>query len=332
MCLRLEEKLTPSIKPPYLHHLAKSEDLVTTYEQVRAGFVALALERNRRSTPTVEQARSLKTIATKVDKPSGLISVPSIKSALLTAAGVSEKAASHMLPQDKNEAIQGLVANFLEPAGQAFIEELVFRFLLTKGDAIGGSMRNVGGVLAHRKLIKATIATLNLAKIKYKWLNSSSNTWVQSQEETVGQTADIELSVKGINWTVDKKERTLVYNVKVPIVNNNVDICLLNCATQNLQSSVKEPRLYVALGELKGGIDPAGADEHWKTASTALDRIRQSFLSKKLSPNIFFVGNAIEKRMAQEIWTQLKVGKLNNAANLTDPNQASSICHWLCTL
>ncbi len=24
------------------------------------------------------------------------------------------------------------------------------------------------------------------------------------------------------------------------------------------------------LGELKGGIDPAGADEHWKTANTVL--------------------------------------------------------------
>jgi len=30
---------------PYLEHLASSDDLVTTYEAIRAGFVALALEK-----------------------------------------------------------------------------------------------------------------------------------------------------------------------------------------------------------------------------------------------------------------------------------------------
>jgi hypothetical protein len=33
----------------------------------------------------------------------------------------------------------------------------------------------------------------------------------------------------------------------------------------------------IALGELKGGIDPGGADEHWKTAQAAFNRIRQAF-------------------------------------------------------
>jgi len=35
------------------------------------------------------------------------------------------------------------------------------------------------------------------------------------------------------------------------------------------------------MGELKGGIDPAGADEHWKTANKALDKMRKPF-----TPNI----------------------------------------------
>ena len=33
---------------------------------------------------------------------------------------------------------------------------------------------------------------------------------------------------------------------------------------------VENPKHYLACGELKGGIDPAGADEHWKTAGKAL--------------------------------------------------------------
>ena len=63
---------------------------------------------------------------------------------LITASGLSDKAVVHLTDQDKTEAIQGLIENFLEPAGAKFVEELVYRFLLTRGDALGGSMRNVG--------------------------------------------------------------------------------------------------------------------------------------------------------------------------------------------
>jgi len=35
---------------PYLRHLSPSTDLVTDAEEIRAGFVALALERSRRAT------------------------------------------------------------------------------------------------------------------------------------------------------------------------------------------------------------------------------------------------------------------------------------------
>jgi hypothetical protein len=36
---------------PYLVHLKSAADLKTTNEAVRAGFAALALEKNRRATP-----------------------------------------------------------------------------------------------------------------------------------------------------------------------------------------------------------------------------------------------------------------------------------------
>ncbi len=89
---------------------------------------------------------------------------------------------------------------------------------------------------------------------------------------------------------------------------------------------------YIALGELKGGIDPAGADEHWKTANSALGRIKAGFRKKKLKPRTFFVGAAIEKAMAQEIFKQLRNGVLSNAANLTSDEQLVSICKWLLQL
>ncbi len=312
----------------YRKHLSSSSDLVTTYEEIRAGFVALALEKNRRATPFIEQARSLKAAASQAKAPADLLNIERIQPALLTAAGVSDKATNHLLPQDKIDAIQGLISKYLEPAGLVFVEELVFRFLLTRGDSLGGSMRNVGGVLAERKLTRATIANLSLAKTPYQWLHADSKEWIIGKD----QDADIELYITALSWSRKGKNRTMIYNRKVPFVNKNVDLCLLNCDTLGLSTAFGNPSLYIALGELKGGIDPAGADEHWKTARTSLTRIRKAFSGKKLSPHTFFVGAAIENNMAEEIWHQLEDGTISNAANLTKPDQVSSLCGWLCSL
>jgi hypothetical protein len=314
---------------PYLQHLKSSKSLQTSYEAVRAGFVSLALEKNRRATPFVAQARALKAAASKAKTPAELMKIPEIQPALLTAAGVSDKAANHLQDSDKREAVNGFLENFLEPAGANFIEELVFRFLLTRGDTLGGSMRNIGGFMAQKKLTRAIIAYLKLAKRRCQWLHGETNAWAELPEDD----ADVELSLRGLTWDAGNGPRTLFYNVTVPVVGNNVDLCLFNCAANDLtRAIIRTPSLYVALGELKGGIDPAGADEHWKTARTALGRIDEAFSKLKLNPHTFFIGAAIEAKMAKEIWQMLQRGKLENAANLTDEDQVVSITSWLCTL
>lgn len=313
---------------PYRLHLTSSDDLVTPYEAVRAGFVALALEKNRRATPFVEQARALKVAASSAPNPIALLKIEGIQSALLTAAGVSDKAAGHLQPEDKAAAILGLIENFLAPAGAQFIEELVFRFLLTRGDTLGGSMRNIGGVLAQRKLSRALISTLALAGIPYQWLHSTSNSWMPMTDEDSG----IELYLRGLSWVKGRRQRTVIYNLTVPFLKNNVDLCLFNCSPGEYKNRSHAPAYYIALGELKGGIDPAGADEHWKTARAALARIRTTFAHSDLSPHTFFIGAAIAKKMAQEIWAQLEEGKLENAANLIAEDQLASISRWLCRL
>ncbi|EDX75200.1 hypothetical protein MC7420_2204 [Coleofasciculus chthonoplastes PCC 7420] len=181
---------------PYYQHLNASNDLVTPYAAVRAGFVALALEKNRRATPFVEQARVLKAAASRIKTPMELVDLEDIQPALLTAAGVSDKAARYLDIHDKIAAIRGLIENFLEPAGAKFIEELVFRFLLIRGDTLGGSMRNVGGVLAQRKLTRMLLSTLTVAGKSYQWLHSSMNRWASMTDED----SDIELHLKGLSW------------------------------------------------------------------------------------------------------------------------------------
>ncbi len=110
-------------------------------------------------------------------------------------------------------------------------------------------------------------------------------------------------------------------------------MCLFDLTPEKLKTSKYAiPESYIALGELKGGIDPAGADEHWKTARTALGRIRETFSKAGYTPLTFFVGAAVEKKMAVEIWNQLKDGTLSNAANLNEEKQICAISRWLRTL
>lgn len=290
---------------PHLQHLTAAADLVTTYEATRAGFVALALEKNRRATPFVAQARALKNAAAKARKPSDLIKIKEIQTALLTAAGVSDKALKHLLPEDKTEAIAGLIENFLEPSGADFVEELVYRFLLTRGDTLGGSMRNVGGVLAQRKLTRSLLAVLTLGGTPCQWLHSATNSWADVPKEN----SDIEMALRGLSWNKGKRQRTLIYNLTVPFLKNNVDLCLFDCTPNDLSAAVySEPKSYVALGELKGGIDPAGADEHWKTARTALLRIYESFSGKGVSPHTFFIGAAIKRKWRRKSGANCKPG------------------------
>lgn len=318
----------------YLQHLKSATDLETTYEATRAGFVILALEKNRQATPFIHQARALKAAIARFDKPSDLLIAKDIMPSLIVAAGVSDKAAAYLQENDKINAINALIREYLEPQGDQWAEELVYRFLLTRGDTLGGMMRNIAGVIAQRKFSRAVISALSMLGLSYHYWDTESNKWLFQPSHD----ADIELRIKGLNWVTNDKERTLLYNIKVPAVNKNVDLCLFNCNytdfadSRSSRMTYRSNDLYLALGELKGGIDPAGADEHWKTASAALKRIERAFYDKSHSPYLFFVGAAIEKEMAAEIWGQLVTGGLVNAANLTNDHQLASLCLWLCRL
>jgi type II restriction enzyme len=119
--------------------------------------------------------------------------------------------------------------------------------------------------------------------------------------------------------------------LKVPIVKNNIDICLFNADVKAYDNGkiVNVPKKIIMLGELNGGIDPAGADEHWKTGNSALNRIRTIFAENELTIETSFVCAAIEKKTAGEIFTQLTHKTLSRAANLTIDSQLINYCDWL---
>jgi len=310
------------------------EDLVTSEEETRAGFIKLALEKNYLAVPYVEEAKSMKALASRVSNPKELLNVDELRAGLLTASGLSDKSLNYLTEEDKISAIKQLIEKFLEPAGSGFVDELIYRYLLTRGDTLGGKARNLAGQLGERKFIRSLISVFNLSGKDYYWRDSTSGRWFPKPKDDT----DLEKRINGFYWKTGKTNRVLIMNTTVPVVKKNVDVCILDGIIDDLKSDGHNKSIiysnenYVALGELKGGLDPAGADEHWKTANSALNRIRSSFRKKKLAPHTFFVGAAIESSMAKEIFNQLQNGILSSAANLTKDEQLTSICSWIVNL
>lgn len=317
----------------YKDHLSGPSDLVTTHEEKRAGFLALAFEKNIRMTPIIAEANVLRQAAKVAKEPKDLLEMQSIQYAFLKAAGVSDKAETYLTERDKLEAKLNLIAKFLEPAGQSFVDELVYRFLITQGDALGGVMRNVGGKWGKIKFLDMMRATLHNSGDDYEILLRENKSWHRNSRGIVSSE-----DIKALRWSPSPRSseedfRTLVVDFTVKLVGKNVDACLFKGTRDKLTDTYyQNPINYISLGELKGGIDPAGADEHWKTGNTALQRIRNAFSKEGLTPFTFFVGAAIENAMAEEMWEQLHDGIMTNAANLTKANHMEAISLWIKSL
>lgn len=170
-------------------------------------------------------------------------------------------------------------------------------------------MRNFTGAAAQLKIASALL----------KALDGSADLEVKRSPTTE--------KIQRISW----RGRRLLFDVKPKLLGKSVDVILLAgkegiSETALLENSVS----YLACGELKGGIDPAGADEHWKTANSALNRIRKVF--GRTCPPLFFIGAAIETSMAKEIFRELQKEKLRHAANLTVDAQVQDLASWLVSL
>ncbi|MDR3136499.1 MAG: hypothetical protein LBU07_03670 [Coriobacteriales bacterium] len=310
---------------------SSATELVTSRQETRTGFVEFALEKNKRSKPFIESAKAFHHFALQATTPSELLTIPEIREPLLTASGLSDKALKYFTEEDRNVALQELIKNFLEPAGHEFVEEAVYRFLLIRGDSLGGSMRNAIGAFAQQKLIRFLLSVMSGMGMDYYWLASQEKTtWSIKPDDDF----EIENGMKAIAWVNEQGNRTLAFNLTIPIVGKNIDLCLFDCDHSHYDSGsiVSHVTSALMLGELKGGIDPAGADEHWKTANTALDRIRNAYRSENPSLQTSFVGAAIENSMAEEIFLQLQTHKLSFAANLTKSEQIYEYCKWLLSL
>lgn len=297
-------------------HIATASDLVTSKEATRDGFLLQAIAKSSgKAVPYVDKAKALMSALRAGGSLDSLLSDPTYRNELISAAGLSDKARKYFTPNELDERAKEVLSSVVSTSGATWVEEIVYRYLLTKGDTLGGEMRNWVGMNAQRQLSAALKNFL--------------------PPQGVVETIDTD---SGKLRRVDWGERRIYFDVKAQLLGNNIDVVLVNTASQVISLSsarnvLEVPDAYLACGELKGGIDPAGADEHWKTAKTALERIRTRFHNlDQAVPNLFFVGAAIQKRMADDIFDYLGDGTLDYAANLTVPEQVADLAQWLVNL
>ena len=308
------------------------EDLITSHEQTRAGFIEAALEKNKKAQPYIEAAKTLKAMASTVSNPMELLNIRDMRPGLLAASGLSDKSLKYFTEEDKIIAIKELIEQFLVPAGEHFADELVYRYLLIKGDSLGGSMRNYVGTVAKIKVTRKILSVLHTMDIPYSILMKEQKAQNRWRPMLYAWDYDNAEDVAAISWKYDNTPKVVFFDTTIPTVSKNIDICLYKGTERDYDGGniISDDRRALMFGELKGGIDPAGADEHWKTGNTALERIRNSFSRYNIKTS--FVGAAIEKSMANEIWRQLTNGTMDNAANLTVDTQFTNYCEWIVKL
>ena len=93
---------------PFNDHLKSFADLITPYEETRAGFISLALKKNKIATPFIQQAKALRVLASRAETPKQLLQMIEIQDSLLTSAGLSDKAKNHLQSADKTRSNQRL--------------------------------------------------------------------------------------------------------------------------------------------------------------------------------------------------------------------------------
>ena len=292
-----------------LPNVRAADDLVTSSASISLGFLEQAQAKTDKARPHLQDALKLQKNLEDKGTVDEALRDEAIYAELAAASGFSKKATGHVSKRDIKRALQ---TSLRKMAGNDWRKELVYRFLLTRGDSLGGSMRNFAGYRAASKF--ATVLADELDK-----------NGVRCEVQRASDNPD---KVYAIAW----EKRLIVFNKMFPHIKKNVDSVMLNTsmdASLSPAELLRQPDLILACGELKGGVDPAGADEHWKTANSALERIRRWRTPQWANVKLFFVGAAIETAMAHEIWDQLASGELDFAANLNVDAQMRDLVRWM---
>ncbi|MFH1893463.1 MAG: AvaI/BsoBI family type II restriction endonuclease [Candidatus Zixiibacteriota bacterium] len=196
-----------------LSSVRSSADLVTSHRAVCDGFLLQALTKTQKATPYTEKARDFFRILSAIQDISGIGSRADIQEQLLFAAGFSDKARSHLTGEELSRALQRVLESIASHTPDGWREELVYRYLLTRGDSLGGSMRNITGALAGKQFSEAVIGALHERGVTPSVVRSSSN----------------RDKIQSIAW----QSRLLLFDKKPIFIGKNIDVILVAATASN---------------------------------------------------------------------------------------------------
>jgi hypothetical protein len=203
--------------------------------------------------------------------------------------------------------------------------------LANLGESIGGSWRNEVGRLAYAEVIGILLRHLHekryLAAITYDLKVPLTGETDEDEERTVSQD---NLLADGPDFLRDLQTIEANRVVYKRIALRNTNDLLLNRQIEWIDREGKSHKIGPDLsaflpdntltwgGELKGGADPAGSDEHWKTATRAFDRILDATeKTGRPKPKLSFIATILVDRVAREAALWIREGKLTSVYNLT---------------
>lgn len=283
--------------------VSSPEDLITSKESTIAGFEWQAEQKLIKAGEFDDRADRFLLSADEIKDIATIRNDPELFEFCIAACLISKKSLTH-LPAKTQDDILAKLINLDRLGDSKYLRELERRYYLSSGDSLGGSMRNVVGQDAQN--------TLSTRIVERLYGNGQTPQVERNSSKT---------KIKSITWG----QRSVVFDRKPEFIGNSVDIIVVRNQSA-LTGQIEDPLDYSCCGELKGGIDPAGADEHWKTARSALGRIRGVFDEQGFEiPNLVFIGRAIEPAMASEIYGLLESNWLAGAANVNYQDQVDEV-------
>ncbi|MBX3049933.1 MAG: hypothetical protein KF753_00590 [Caldilineaceae bacterium] len=224
-----------------------------------------------------------------------------------------------------NEIISALVL-----AGGVSPQRHVLMLTANLGDSLGGMSRNEVGRTAMMRLLNPLVRFLHrqelLDSISFSFKGAldsdeSDDNATGRQNVKLTREVDIEGLLSEFECNRVKYHELVLSNGSRLLVDRQLKWADKLGGTHKIGPdlySATQIQDFAWAAEVKGGADPAGSDEHWKTATQALNRIlNASQITGRPKPALSFIATIFVDRVAREAQNWIDAGKLTTAYNLT---------------
>jgi hypothetical protein len=289
-----------------------------------AALVTMLRERGAISIPLIEHAKALRVAVAHCGSARELLAMTEIQAALLTAAGVSDAELQQCSDEDKVRAVRGLVEKVLIPADAHFVDELIYRFLLVKGERFKSSTANLSRVIAARRLARGIAAALHVRSMPLSLRLKGCARW----ELWDSSVCDVPLAVEGIAWVQAEQPRLLLFNPELA-QGSEVDVAVFAHDHAAQAQPAQLPPNLIGLGVIQPESGTADRSGNWAWHQDRLTNARNRWDAAAKRPYMFFVGTGAEETADADTWFEVQQGSPTRAANGRNAAQLGALCQWI---